>query len=139
MIAAKNTKPPNAPRAIIAGVLNLAPRVSLLSPSTDRGTLTLGTWSLLMLLLGPIAGFSWGWDATIIWGMCTLPLLLASDGDVDGRLVILFVVFGSTHVLGGSAFCVVVEGGWVVYVGRVGRVSIRVDTGRVDCRKVVVS
>lgn len=58
MMAAKNTNPPNAPRAMIAGVLNLAPRVSLLSPSTESGTLTLGTWSLLILLLGPIAGFS---------------------------------------------------------------------------------
>lgn len=41
-IAAKNMKAPKAPRAMIAPRFNLAPNASLLSPSTDNGTFTLG-------------------------------------------------------------------------------------------------
>lgn len=42
MMAAKNTKPPKAPKAIIAPKFNLAPNVSLRSPSIDSGILTFG-------------------------------------------------------------------------------------------------
>ena len=55
MMAARKTNPPKAPRAIIAPRLSFAPKVSLLSPSTERGTFTLGTSPCWMLELPAIS------------------------------------------------------------------------------------
>lgn len=67
IIAAKKTNPPNAPNAIIAPKFNFAPKVSLLSPSIDNGTFTLGISPCCTLEL-PAISLSCGWFATIIWG-----------------------------------------------------------------------
>jgi hypothetical protein len=98
MMAARNTKPPKAPRAMMAPRLSLAPKASRRSPSTDRGMFTLGTSPCWMLEL-PAISLSCGWPATMMWGgvellevrlgIVGLIVLVASlDMSVTARMVV---------------------------------------------------
>lgn len=60
IIAAKNTNPPKAPRAIIAPRFNFAPNGCLRSPSTLSGMFTFGASLCLTLTLLLLISFSCG-------------------------------------------------------------------------------
>lgn len=92
MMAAKKTKPPKAPRAMMAPRFSLAPNGSLLSPpSTESGTFTLGTSPCWILLELPDISLSCGCPATIIRvGTCVVGVVrLVVEGVVNRTISVL--------------------------------------------------
>lgn len=89
-MAARKINPPKAPKAMIAPKFNLAPYVSLLSPSIDNGMFTFGVSPCCILAL-PDISLSCGCPATIMCGVCVVV--------VAGALVVVATFLGTVVVV----------------------------------------
>lgn len=126
MIAARNTNPPKAPKAMMAPIFSLAPKASLLSPSIERGTFTLGA-SPCCTLAVPEISLSCGWPATMMCGTGVDVAAGVSVVVVEVVVVVLLMVDFLVESRTISASAIIVVG-----TGRVGRERTLVGVLMVD-------
>lgn len=123
MMAAKKINPPKAPSAIIAPKFNLAPYVSLRSPSIDSGTFTFGVSPCCIFAL-PDISLSWGCPATIICGTCAV--VVWASVVVATFLGVVTVVLAAPVVVAEEVVSLMISVSAIMVVGtRVGLVRMR--------------